>query len=47
MLGNVQFKVIEDLKMTRAEEYNYDKFLEDSSDDYPKYGDFKMPHMQS
>ena len=24
--------------MTRAEEYDYNKFLSDSSDDYPKYG---------
>ena len=25
--------------MTRAEEHDYDKFLSDSSDDYPKYED--------
>ena len=41
MLANIKFKVIEDLKMTRAKEsnefYNYNKFLSDSSDDYPKY----------
>jgi hypothetical protein len=39
MLSNIKFKAIEDLKMTRAEEYDYDKFLSDSSDDYPKYED--------
>ena len=37
MLSNIKFKAIEDLKMTRAEEYSYNKFLSDSSDDYPKY----------
>ena len=37
MLANIKFKAIEDLKMIRAEEYDYDKFLSDSSDDYPKY----------
>ena len=37
MLANIKFKAIEDLKMTRAEEYDYDKFLSDSSDDYPRY----------
>ena len=37
MLANIKFKAIEDLKMTRAEEYDYNKFLSDSSDDYPKY----------
>ena len=37
MLSNIKFKAIEDLKMTRAEEYDYNKFLSDSSDDYPKY----------
>lgn len=25
--------------MSRAEEYSYDKFLSDSSDEYPKYED--------
>ena len=25
--------------MSRAEEYDYDKFLSDSSDEYPKYED--------
>ena len=37
MLANIKFKTIEELKMTRAEEYDYNKFLSDSSDDYPKY----------
>ena len=39
MIGNHKFAFIEELKMTRAEEYDYDKFLSDSSDDYPKYED--------
>ena len=39
MIGNHKFPSIEKLKMTRAEEYDYDKFLSDSSDDYPKYED--------
>ena len=39
MLGNIKFKYIESLKNMRAEEYDYDKFLSDSSDDYPKYED--------
>lgn len=39
MLSNTKFKAIEDLKMSRAEEYDYNKFLSDSSDDYPKYED--------
>lgn len=39
MLSNIKFKAIEDLKMSRAEEYDYNKFLSDSSDDYPKYAD--------
>lgn len=47
MLGNIKFKAIEDLKMIRAktvgvsakDNYDYNKFLEDSSDDYPKYAD--------
>jgi hypothetical protein len=33
MLANIKFKVLEELKMTRAEEYDYDEFLSDSSDD--------------
>lgn len=37
MLANIKFKSIEELKMTRAEDYDYDKFLSDSSDDHPKY----------
>ena len=36
-MANIKFKTIEELKMTRAEEYDYNKFLSDSSDDYPKY----------
>ena len=39
MIENRKFSSIEKLKMTRAEEYDYDKFLSDSSDDYPKYED--------
>ena len=39
MLSNIKFKAIEDLKMSRAEEYDYNKFLSDSSDDFPKYDD--------
>ena len=39
MLSNTKFKAIEDLKMSRAEEYDYNKFLSDSSDDHPKYAD--------
>ena len=39
MIENRKFSSIERLKMTRAEEYDYDKFLSDSSDDYPKYED--------
>jgi glutamine cyclotransferase len=39
VIGNHKFTFIEELKMTRAEEYDYDKFLSDSSDDYPKYED--------
>tara|TARA_R110001583_G_scaffold2061_3_gene15180 strand:- start:2464 stop:2739 length:276 start_codon:yes stop_codon:yes gene_type:complete len=39
MRENRKFHSIEKLKMTRAEEYDYDKFLSDSSDDYPKYED--------
>jgi hypothetical protein len=39
MIGNHKFNSIEKLKMSRAEEYSYDKFLSDSSDEYPKYED--------
>jgi hypothetical protein len=39
MLANIKIKAIEDLKMSRAEEYDYNKFLSDSSDDFPKYDD--------
>jgi len=39
MVGNHKFNSIEKLKMSRAEEYDYDKFLSDSSDEYPKYED--------
>ena len=39
MLANIKFKAIEDLKMIRADGYDYDKFLNDSSDDFPKYED--------
>ena len=39
MIENRKFHSIENLKMTRAEEYDYNKFLSDSSDDYPKYED--------
>lgn len=39
MIENRKFSSIEKLKMTRAEEYDYNKFLSDSSDDYPKYED--------
>ena len=39
MIGSHKFPFIEKLKMTRAEEYDYNKFLSDSSDDYPKYAD--------
>lgn len=37
--GFSDFDSIKELKMTRAEEYDYNKFLSDSSDDYPKYED--------
>ncbi len=39
MLANIKFKAIEDLKKLRAEEYDFNKFTEDSSDDFPKYAD--------
>lgn len=39
MIGDHKFNSIEKLKMSRAEEYSYDKFLSDSSDEYPKYED--------
>ena len=39
MIGNIKFKYIESLKNMRAEEYDYNKFLSDSSDDFPKYAD--------
>lgn len=47
MLANIKFKAIEDLKMIRAktigvsaeDNYDYNKFLSDSSDDFPKYDD--------
>ena len=37
--GFSDFDSIKELKMTRAGEYDYNKFLSDSSDDYPKYED--------
>ena len=44
MLANIKFKSIEELKLIRAEGYNYNKFLKDSSDDHPKYNkDKKIP----
>ena len=39
MLANIKFKALEDLKMSRAEDYDYNEFLSDSSDDFPKYDD--------
>ena len=39
MLANLYIKGLNDLKNMRADEYDYDKFLEDSSDDHPKYAD--------
>ena len=37
MIATIKSKYLEELKMSRAEEYDYDKFLSDSSDDHPKY----------
>lgn len=37
MIEATKFKFLEDLKNMRAEEYDYDKFISDSSDDYPSY----------
>ena len=37
MIANIKFNSIEELKLIRAEGYNYNKFLKDSSDDHPKY----------
>lgn len=37
MIAATKFKFLEDLKNMRAEEYDYDKFISDSSDDYPSY----------
>ena len=39
MLSNFNIKILNDIKNMRADEYSYDKFLQDSSDDYPKYSD--------
>ena len=39
MIATIKSKCLEELKMSRADEYDYDKFLEDSSDDHPKYAD--------
>ena len=47
MIGNHKFSSIEKLKMTRAEEYDYNEFLSDSSDDYPKYEDLVEDSIKS
>jgi hypothetical protein len=39
MIANFYIKSLNNLKYMRADEYDYDKFLEDSSDDHPKYSD--------
>tara|TARA_R110002012_G_scaffold264771_1_gene448153 strand:+ start:124 stop:474 length:351 start_codon:yes stop_codon:yes gene_type:complete len=39
MIATIKSKCLEELKMSRAEEYDYNKFLSDSSDDHPKYAD--------
>jgi hypothetical protein len=39
MIATIKSKCLEELKMSRAEEYDYNKFLSDSSDDHPKYSD--------
>lgn len=39
MLANFNIETLNRIKDMRAEEYDYDKFLSDSSDDYPKYSD--------
>lgn len=44
MLAQFKHKYLEELKMIRADEYgvfsfDYNEFLEDSSDDYPRYED--------
>ena len=39
MIATIKSKCLEELKMSRAEEYDYNKFLSDSSDDHPKYNE--------